>query len=150
MKRKLFTRLFAGILFLGLAFAATSCSDSNDDIVQTQWKIIDVSIRGTDWKLVENQYETFYQAAVNLPELTQFVFNSGASIGYYKLANNAKTQLPFVKTTVDSNGIPYTETYSCDFQSGNPSTVVFTLESSDAGKYDGNPPPANFQIVLIW
>ncbi|MDO5522682.1 MAG: hypothetical protein Q4G48_01400 [Bacteroidia bacterium] len=123
---------------------------NNEQLEFTYWKIVNVEVQPTHWGLVENESETFYEATAELDELTEFIFDEGAALGYYKFDDNAKTALPFVKTTIGVDGIPYTETYSCDFQLGNPSTVTFYLEGSDAGRYDGNPPAANFQVVLIW
>ena len=149
MKRNISTSLLAVILLLGVFLGAASCS-KNDSIAETQWKPINIPVKATDWKLVENATETFYEATYNVPELTTFVFDKGAVVAYYKFNENSKTTLPFVKTTVGTDGIPYTETYSCDFNLGNPSTVTFYIEASDAGKYNGNPPAANFQLILIW
>ncbi|MEA5044756.1 hypothetical protein KCV26_14855 [Petrimonas sulfuriphila] len=155
MKRNFFTSLLAVVLFLGVAFGAASCS-KNDGIAETQWKVINITVKKSDW--VWNNNDGFYQATVNLPELTQFIFDEGAAIGYYKFNNDSKTALPFVKTyayDIIENGVTvtkfYTETISCDFNLGSPSSVVFTLEMSDLAFYeDGVPVDMNFQVVLIW
>ncbi|WP_286833330.1 MULTISPECIES: hypothetical protein, partial [unclassified Proteiniphilum] len=94
MKRNFFTSLLAVVLFLGVAFGAASCS-KNDGIAETQWKVINITVKKSDW--VWNNNDGFYQATVNLPELTQFIFDEGAAIGYYKFNNDSKTALPFVK-----------------------------------------------------
>jgi hypothetical protein len=58
--------------------------------------------------------------------------------------------LPYVKTIIGNDKVPFTETYSCDFQLSASSTVTFYLEASDVKKYDSYPPAAIFQIVLIY
>ncbi|WP_436415355.1 hypothetical protein [Petrimonas sp.] len=155
MKRNVFTSLFAVILLLGVTLAMTSCS-KDDKITETQWKVVNISVKKADW--VWKSTDGFYQATVNLPELTPFIFDEGGALGYYKFGNDSKTALPYVKTysyDVVENGATvtkyYTETISCDFNLGSPSTVTFTLEMSDLAFYDdGVPVDMNFQVVLIW
>lgn len=159
MKRK--SVYFCGICALSILLLAYGCSDdslSERDIqkmLDGQWHIVKAEIKGRDWELIEDKEEgdlreRYYRASVNLPELTENVFDEGAVIGYYKFDNDSKTALPYVKTRVDNNGFAYTETYSCDFILGNPSRAIFYLEASDAGKYDNLPPDASFQIILIY
>ncbi|MDD4800630.1 MAG: hypothetical protein PHD28_06340 [Proteiniphilum sp.] len=158
MKRKLFLFTVSALLLL---FSGYGCSDddglSDRDIQQMidaslngQWKIIPVEIKPDDWVWYEDEKEAYYRVTIDLPELKDYIFDEGATLAYYRFNQNAKTALPYVKTTIGDNGVPFTETYSCDFELGNPSTATFYLESSDAGKYDGNPPGALFQIVLIY
>lgn len=157
MKKKLLLSVSA----LLLLFLGYSCSDDDylserdiqqmiDNSLNGQWQIVPVEIAGGDWQVFENEFESYHWVTVELPELTDYIFDEGLVHAYYKFDNNAKTGLPYVKTTVGNDGIPYTETYSCDFVLGNPSTATFHLEASDAGLYDGNPPAASFQIILIW
>ena len=155
MKRNILRSLFSIILLSGLIVSATSCS-KDDKIAETQWKIINIKVNKGDWTW--NNDGGFYTATANLPELTEFIFDNGAAVGYYKFNDNAKTVLPFVKTywyNVEEGGVNvtkyFTETISCDFALGNPSTVTFHLEMSDLAYYDnGVPNDMNFQVVLIW
>ena len=112
--------------------------------------MIPVTINSADWEWFENDDEAYYSATVNLPELKDYIFDEGAALASYKFNNNSKTALPYVKTLKDASGIPYTETYSCDFVLGNPSTATFYLEASAAARSLGNPPSASFQIILIY
>lgn len=150
-----------------LAFAAFSlllfnysCSDDGltgreveqmiNNSLDSQWQIVNVEIKSSDWKWVETEFAGYYEASVNLKELNENVFNDGAAVAYYKFDNNTKTALPFVRTILDHEQVPFTETYSCDFVLGNPSIAVFTFSASDIRIYDPNPPAAEFQIVLIY
>lgn len=144
------------VLFLGQGcteddyMSDRDIQDMIDNSLNGQWQVIPVSINGADWEWFENEDEAYYAATVNLPELKDYIFDEGAALAYYKFNNNSKTALPYVKTLKDSSGIPYTETYSCDFVLGNPSTATFYLEASDAARSLGNPPSASFQIILIY
>lgn len=156
MKRKL---LFSSVAVFLLLFLGYGCSDDSlsdrdiqrmiDNSLDGQWKVVNVKINGGDWGWEENNVEGYHFVDVELPELTDRIFDEGAVIGYYKFNNDTKTALPYVKTIIGNDGVPFTETYSCDFMLGNPSKARFYLESSDIGRYD-NPPSAEFQIVLIY
>jgi len=129
-----------------MAFAVSSCTDDSPTFNETQWEIVNISVPSGDWEW--DNTNGFYSATYNLPEMSEFIFTDGAALGYYYFNNKSKTALPYVKSYFDGTNY-YTETYSCDFQVGNPSTVTFYLEMSDLQSYDV-PPSASFQVVLIW
>lgn len=153
MKKNLLKTVI-GSLFLGaVLFASYSCSDDGlterdvNNILDSQWQIVpSIIIKSTDWQVEENKKERYYYCTVELPQLNGNIFDEGAVLAYYKYDNDNKTTLPFVKTKIGEDGIPYTESYGCDFGVG---TVTFTFEASDAGQYDVLP-TAEFQIVLIY
>lgn len=158
MKRKLLLFSVSTLLVLFLGYG---CSDDNflsdreiqemiDNSLNGQWQVIPVNILSTDWQWYEDEYEGYYFATVDLPELTDYIFDDGATHAYYYFNDNSKTALPYVKTIKGDQGVPFTETYSCDFNLGDPSTVTFYLEASDAGRYNGNPPAAIFKVLLIY
>ncbi len=155
MKRNLFTSLLAVVLFLGVAFGAISCSN-NDDITETQWKVIPILIKKADW--VWNATDGQYEAIVNLPELTPFIFNEGAAVAYIKFNASTKAPLPYSKSYsydyIGTDGKTYTGFYTehikCDFQVGSPSTVAFYIEASDLERVDDYLEDREFQVVLIW
>ena len=157
MKRKLCLFSVSTLFLLFLGYGCTSDDFLSDREIQEmidnslngQWQIIPVDIKSEDWDWFENEYEGYYSVTVNLPELKDYIFDEGATHAYYYFNENSKTALPYVITIIGDNGIPFTETYSCDFNLGNPSTVTFYLEASDAGRYNGNPPAAEFKVLLI-
>ena len=135
-----------------------SCSD-NDPVIdyeETQWKIVSVSIKEADW--VWDNAVGRYEAVVDLPELTKFVYESGAQIGYVFIGqqnvNEVQKMLPFVHTYYEKddegNEVLYTETISCDFMYGTPSTVAFYIQASDLFRNDDILSDYNFRVVLIW
>ena len=99
------------------------------------------------WTVSED--ETYFYADVDYPELTEFVYNEGAVVGYYMLDYNlsSEVQIPlpydiYNNTQTDS----WTETISYDFVPGN---IRFYYEPSDF--FVGfNPPVCTFKIALLW
>lgn len=117
----------------------------------TGWKIVNFTIRKEDWKWNDNAAQ--YEAIAELPELTEFIYEEGATIGYVFLGEQGKDEvqkmLPYVNTySIDNE--TFTETISFDIQLGNPSTVAFFIKSSDLFKDPDAPQNYNFRIVLIW
>ena len=145
-------------LFLMLLLVGYSCSDDNPviDFQETQWKIVNITVKKADWKWDSNLER--YDAVYNLPELTQFIYESGAVLGYVFIGQQDKNEvqktLPFIHTYYDKdddgNDFLYTETISFDFQYGSPSTVAFYIQGSDLGKDDFNLADYNFRLVLIY
>lgn len=158
MRNKLLLLGISTLMFLFVGQGCTTDSFLSDREIQEmidnslngQWQVIPITIRSSDWVWTENQDEGFFSATVNLPELKDYIFDDGAVLAYFKFNDYSKTALPYVKTYKDGMGIPFTETYSCDFVLGNPSKVTFYLEASDASRYAGNPPAAYFQVILIY
>ena len=165
-------------LFLMLLIVGYSCSDTNpsysydyeeirrmiqDEIKKnnlelefTQWEIVNIGVKKSDWTW--NNDAGRYEAVFNLPELTKFIYENGAQIGYVFIGQQGKDEvqipMPFLNTYSDKdndgNYYTYTETISCDYQLGSPSTVAFHIQGSDLGKDDFNLANYNFRIVLIW
>lgn len=159
-------------------FFAYSCSDSTQDYLNeleirrmieeeirknnlelefTQWEIVSISVKESDWEWFDDTGR--YEAVFNLPELTEFIYESGAQIGYVFIGepgvNEVQKTLPYIHTYYEGeddqgNPILYTETISCDYQLASPSTVAFYIQASDLGRDDSILANYNFRIVLIW
>jgi hypothetical protein len=129
---------------------------NNQNLEFTQWEIVPITVRETDWKWFDDVGR--YEAVYDLPELTEFIYESGAQIGYVFIGEQGKNEvqksLPYVHTYYQEdnlgNPILYTETISCDYQYGSPSTVAFYIQGSDLGRDDSILADYNFRIVLIW
>ena len=158
MKSKVIKSLKHVPLLLMLLMIGYSCSDDsvqNNGFEETQWKIVNVTVKKSDWKWDNDAGR--YNAIVNLPELTKFIYESGAQLGYVFIGqqgvNETQKMLPFVNTyqeVIGADTFVYTETISCDFMLGTPSTVAFYIQSSDLAKDDYNLADYNFRLVLIW
>lgn len=129
---------------------------NNEKLEFTQWKIVNISAKKADW--VWNEQIGRYEAIYDLPELTEFIYENGAALGYVFIGTQGVDEvqklLPFVHTYSETDGqgdtITYTETISCDFQYGSPSTVAFFIQASDLFRVDDYLADYNFRIVLIW
>lgn len=124
--------------------------------IATGWEVKNFTVKKEEWKWSEDRAQ--YEFVFNLPELTEFIYENGAQIGYVFIGEQGKDEvqklLPYVNTYSSKNDagetVYFTETISCDFQLGNPSTVAFFIKSSDLFKDPDAPQNYNFRIVLIW
>jgi hypothetical protein len=128
--------------------------------VKTNWQIINFSLDKTSWKWDEANAR--YEAIGELPELTEFIYEEGANVGYVFIGEQGKNEvqkiLPYVHTysVINDKGEmigQFTETISFDIQySGdNKSTVAFYIQASDLSwEEEAYLPNYNFRIVLIW
>lgn len=132
-------------------------NDNNEKLEFTQWEIINFEVKESDWTWDDDfdQWQVFGE----LPELTEFIYEYGATLGYVFIGTQGVDEvqkiLPYVETWYDGdddfgNPIYFTETISFDIQYGNPSTVGFFIKSSDLFKDLDAPQNYNFRIVLIW
>ncbi len=91
------------------------------------------------------------------------MYEKGAQFGYVFIGkqgvNEVQKILPYVHTYweleqgeegEDDVEVLYTETISCDFMYGTPSTVAFYIQASDLGRDDSILSDYNFRVVLIW
>ncbi len=171
MKRKLSTSLFAAIMLLGMGILATGCGPDNtltrlevEQMIEannqklefTNWKIININVAKDTWTW--NDQAAQYEAVANIPEMTKFIYENGAALAYVFIGEQGKNELqkplPYVNTysvTDDAgNPVTFTETISCDFQLGNPSTVAFYIKASDLARDFDAPQNYNFRVVLVW
>ncbi len=126
------------------------------DKVATGWEVIGIHVKKEDWKWSDETEQ--YEVVFDLPELTEFIYEKGAALGYVFIGtqgvDEVQKPLPFVFTykEKDDKGdtFTYTETVSCDFQLGNPSTVAFFIQASDRYRADENLADYNFRVVLIY
>ena len=119
--------------------------------VATGWKILNFPIQKEKWQWNKNASQ--YEVIEDIPDLTEFIYEEGATIGYVFLGEQGKDEvqkmLPYVNTYSVDNQV-FTETISFDVQLGNPSTVAFFIKSSDLIEDSNAPQNYNFRIVLIW
>ena len=129
---------------------------NNQELEFTQWKIVNITVKKADWVWFND--ESRYEATYDLPELTEFIYENGAQLGYVYIGEQGKNEvqkiLPFVHTYWEKNDLGdefiYTETISCDYMYGSPSTVAFFIQSSDLFRNDEILGDYNFRIVLVW
>lgn len=155
MKRKLFTSLFAGVLFAGLAFFATSCSDKNDDIVETKWEIQPYTVTASEWSWSTTNRR--WEAVKQLDYIDDFIYEEGAVIGYVFLGeqnvDEVQVQLPYIKSYREADGqggfFVFTETIGYEY-SILTNKVTFFIEPSDGIEDQNAKVTYNFRIVMIY
>lgn len=172
--KKYIKSFFISLFLLGMLVVGYSCSTSstqdyldeyevrrmiedairenNKQLEFTQWKIVNINIKKDDWSW--NDAALQWEAFADLPELTEFIYEEGAQLGYVFIGEQGVDEvqklLPYVETYTADDGNTFTETISCDFQLGNPSTVGFFIKDSQLAKDANAPQNFFFRIVLIW
>ena len=154
MKRKLFISLFIGLLFLGTALTMTSCSDSSDDFVETAWNIENFTVNASQWSWNSNMNR--WEAVKQLNYIDEFIYESGAVIGYVFLGtqntNEIQVPMPYIRSYIEDNGedgvFVFTETISFEY-SHLTNRVTFFIEPSDGFKDESAKQNYNFRIVMI-
>ncbi|MEA5062156.1 MAG: hypothetical protein VB074_12130 [Proteiniphilum sp.] len=150
MKRKLFPTLFTALLFLGIVFFITSCSD-NDDIVETQWDIQDYEVKASEWSW--NPSLERWEAVKQMKYISEFIYESGAVIGYVFLGvqnqDEVQTQLPYTRRAYVDDGTYFTETLGYEY-SFLTNKVTFYIEPADGIEDPAAKTGYVFRLVLIW
>ncbi len=155
MKRKIYTSLFTGILFLSTLFIATSCSDSTDDIIETEWNIENFTVNASQWTW--NSELNRWEAVRPLGFIDEFIYENGAVIGYVFIGsqgvNEVQVPLPYIRSFLVEVGqnefVDFTETISFEF-SQQRNEVTFYIEPSDGVQDQDARQNYNFRVVMVW
>ena len=159
MKRKLMNATLA-IAGLFLGFGCSTDDTLTDYEVQQminnslkgQWTNVNINVSKEDW--IWNDKKSQWEAVKSLPELTSNIYEEGAQLAYLFLGTQGYDEvqklLPYEETWSDGNGNIFTETISCDYQLGNPSTVAFFIKESDLYEDPDAPQNYAFRIVLLY
>jgi hypothetical protein len=180
MIQKITKPLLASLLFAMLLLVSYSCANddylsehdvrrmieealrqNNEQLEFTQWSIVNITVRKSDWQWDDDV--KYYFAICDLPELTEFIYENGANIGYLFLGeqNYSEVQklLPYVHTyyeTNDNGEVTYIYTYTISYDvqykvNGVVDPIVaFFIQPSDVYRDDRYVFDYNFRIVLIW
>lgn len=128
----------------------TSCAEDSLANMKRVTRFVEVPQSAWKWNNEQKQYE----AVANLPELTASVYENGAPIAYLFIGAKGKDEvqepLPYINTYKNNLGIsPYVETIKCNYQLSNPSTVLFTIKTSDLQQHSEALGNYAFKIVMI-
>lgn len=176
MIKKITKPFLASLFMVAVLVAGYSCADddylterearrmieealreNNEQLEFTGWEIVNITVNANDWVWIPEA--AHWEAVYNLPQLDEFIYESGAQLGYVFIGqqgvNEVQKLLPYSESYYagdDENGNPvyFTETISVDYMLGNPSTVAFYIKDSQLAQDDGAPQLYNFRIVLIW
>jgi hypothetical protein len=114
-------------------------------------KIVNITVAKSDWIWNDNksQWRPSKVCRTHLEYLrrrAQLAYLFLGTQGY----DEVQKLLPYEETWSDGNGNIFTETISCDYQLGNPSTVAFFIKESDLYKDSDAPQNYAFRIVLLY
>lgn len=138
-------------LFLLLLFLGHSCSD--DDPVtyyeETQWNIENFTVEASEWNWSFDLAR--WEAVKQLKYIDEFIYESGAVIGYLFILENGREvqyQLPHTVNIV-VGGEEFTETldYNFDFKTNR---VTFLIKPSDSIDDLEARQTYDFRIAMIW
>lgn len=147
MKRKQLM-LFAGMLMLGMAFFATSCSDDSPTFNSDQISIT-VSANEWEWSNIDPEIEGegYFVVRKSVPQLTRYIFDNGVISVYRVLDDGVMVGLPSLGTygygTTERDY--YTEYIGYEF---NPGEITFFIETTDLS--EGYPSDMNFELRMVW
>lgn len=167
MKTKALRSAKYAALLMVMLLIGYSCSDDpvqQIEFDETQWVVKEnITIKENMWEWNENAMH--YEKFIAIPELSNFIYNSGALDAYVFIGqqgvDEVQKKLPFVYTyqdydeqgnpILDEDGKPviYTETISCDFRVVPSRGVTFYLQASDLAKFDDFVFDYIFRIVFI-
>lgn len=181
MRKSLLKSVVVSFIFATVLLGGYSCSDNlpddyltenqvrkmiedalrenNNQLEFTQWQIVPITVRKDQWEW-KSPIDR-YQAIIDLPELTEHIYENGAVLGYVFIGqqgvDEVQKTLPYVETYQFTNDKgerigTYTETISYDVQyaSNGNSTVAFFIQSSDLVQADEYLYDYNFRLVLVW
>lgn len=126
-----------------ISLMVVSCVDVNED--NTNIKIINLSVKSTDWVRYPNQGNfEYYSVAFNMPEINNWVYNNGV-INAYRTHVSYAQQLPTVIHKKNNLNQLWTETVDYQYE---PGRVIIYVTSSDFT--DERPENMTFKVSLVW
>lgn len=141
-----------------LLFALIVCMASCTVVEQpsTTMKTITVKVNATDWKYTDQGNNNYFYAGVDIPEITNRVFEKGEVKAYlvkdrYNSYYARKHALPYVmhkEESLNDNWIFYTETVDFTYGIG---WVEFNFRASDFAYEENvniNPEAMEFDVVI--
>lgn len=112
----------------------------------TNWKIINLTVPANAWQQFadNNGQNSCYRALFDVPEINDFIYNSGLVMCYHEI-NNSQIVLPYVRHNQDTQGNYWTTTVDFDYAIG--SVAIYVTHSDFA---DVAPDEMSFRLVLMW
>ncbi len=134
------------LLLFAIALFAASCEGPQGPQGEgTNWEVINIKVKSTDWvRNTDTNNAVYYSAMVSVPKLTEFVYDFGNVINYIYYGTSQQT-LPTVRHNKDDKNNYWTTTIDYDFAIGN---VKYYVTNSDF--FDQVPSDMYFRLVLMW
>ena len=151
------------LLVFSIALVVVGCNLTHVDQDSATLKTIKIKVRAEEWLYTQqgndDQYNNnYFYAVVNMPEITENVFDYGEVKAYAVFNRNSPTYarkhlLPYVlhveEPTNTGDWLYFTETYDFIYGIG---WAEFNFRTSDFAYEDNvniNPPAMEFDVVII-
>ena len=151
------------LLVFSIALVVVGCNLTHVDQDSATLKTIKIKVRAKEWLYTQqgndDQYNNnYFYAVVNMPEITENVFDYGEVKAYAVFNRNSPTYarkhlLPYVlhveEPTNTGDWLYFTETYDFIYGIG---CAEFNFRTSDFAYEDNvniNPPAMEFDVVII-
>lgn len=151
------------LLVFSIALVVVGCNLTHVDQDSATLKTIKIKVRAQEWLYTQqgndDQYNNnYFYAVVNMPEITENVFDYGEVKAYAVFNRNSPTYarkhlLPYVlhveEPTNTGDWLYFTETYDFIYGIG---WAEFNFRTSDFAYEDNvniNPPAMEFDVVII-
>lgn len=151
------------LLVFSIALVVVGCNLTHVDQDSATLKTIKIKVRAKEWLYTQqgndDQYNNnYFYAVVNMPEITENVFDYGEVKAYAVFNRNSPTYarkhlLPYVlhveEPTNTGDWLYFTETYDFTYGIG---WAEFNFRTSDFAYEDNvniNPPAMEFDVVII-
>lgn len=138
-------------LFLMLLIIGYSCSDDDPviDYQETQWNIENFTVKASEWSWNSSLFR--WEAVKQLKYIDEFIYESGAVIGYIFILENGREvqyQLPYtVNIVIGDEVLTETLDYNFDFKTNR---VTFLIKPSDSIEDFEAKQTYDFRIAMIW
>ena len=134
------------LLFMIALFVVSCEGPEGPQGYGTNWKIIDLTIKSSDWteNIDKDGLNRYYSCNFNIPEIDATVYNDG-TVNSYIITGASQQVLPSVLHLENLAGERWTQTIDYDFSEG---SLNVYLTNSDFADY----PPGDMKIrvVLMW
>ena len=144
-------RILIGLLAAGLL--ATACTkeyytEQYTIVEGLDMTLIDFNVKSTNWSIWDvengNDDEGFFQASLEVPEITQKVVDEGVVMVYRRYEDGVSTPLPAMRTEKTEDGLYYTTFVDYEWAKG-----VINIFVPAADLYAGqNPGDMSFRVAI--
>lgn len=145
-------RILIGLIAAGVLLA-TGCTKEYYTEEYTIYEgldmtLIDFNVKSANWQIWDvpngNDDEGYFEAVLEVPEITQEVVDQGVVMVYRRYDENVWTPLPAMRTEKTEDGLYYTTYVDYEWQKGQISIFV-TASDLFAGENPGN---MSFRVAI--
>lgn len=154
MKKILANLALVAAMVLGFASCTKVECDCPKENTSTQWQINNYVIKANNWEFCASTDGTngFFRAKLNAPELSKFIWEEGAILGYLVNSDGGQQALPCTRHYEEYNEeglqITWTETTEIEFLKGE--CYVYVTYSDFFYPEGATPGDMSIRLVMLW